>query len=136
MEPDVERCIQIIRTLAPEEANAISHRSLEALAQQIYRKDPDLAEQVKAKSDRFNPRAPIYLFIQEIVTYCCVIYSTIEVIGKIDHAATLLLDREAQVKIVDCAIEKLRLIGLEYPAQKIEELRDRVLDYLTKPQSK
>jgi hypothetical protein len=135
MEPDVEKCIEIVKAIVPQEANAIPSQSLGLLAQQIYRNSPELAEQVKAKSNKFNPRAPIYLFIQELVACCCVIYSTIEAIGKVDKVATLLLDHDAQLDIVNRAIHKLRLIGLEYPAQKVEEMRDKVIEYLTRPKS-
>jgi hypothetical protein len=135
LEPNVERCVEVVRAIIPDEAATISPQSLELLAQQIYHDDPRLTEQVKAQSDKFNPRAPIYLFVQEIVTYCCFIYSAYEVIGKIDNATTLLLDHNAQEKIVNRAIEKLRLIGLKYPAEKIEVLQDKVLDYLTKPKN-
>jgi hypothetical protein len=123
----------MVTAIVPDEAGTISPESLAVLAQQVHSNSPELIEQVKARSQRFSPSAPAYLFVQEIVTYCCVVYSTMEVIGKVDKAADLLLDHDVQVAIVDRAIRKLRLIGLEYPAKKIEEVRDKVVEYWTRP---
>jgi hypothetical protein len=135
LDANVARCIDAIRSIARDEAEVISAGRLESLADEIYRNDPALSASIQTKSGQFNPRGPVYIFVHQIVAYCCVFYSVIDVVGKLDHVADILLDRNVQPKIVERAVEKLRLIGLNYTAEQVSSFKDKVLDYLTKPSS-
>ncbi|ESZ72454.1 hypothetical protein X727_08380 [Mesorhizobium sp. L103C119B0] len=134
MPSEIDQCLEIVKALRPEAASAISSQSLDRLLTEFYEGDPKLGEAIKARSDQYNPRAPIYLFLYEIVTFCSVVYSIYDVIDKVDKITDIIADRNIQLSIVERAIKKLRKFGLSYPADKLERILDEVLDHLTRPQ--
>jgi hypothetical protein len=133
MSSEVEGCLEALRELHPQAASAISPQALEILLTELHTDDPELSKKIKARSGQFTPRAPIYLFLHEIVTFCCVIYSVYDVVGKVDKITSAMIDRDVQIDILDRALAKLRKLGLPYAAEKLENVLKQVLDYLTKP---
>jgi hypothetical protein len=133
MSPEVEGCLKALRELRSEAASAISPETLEILLTEVHADDPELSNRIKARSGQFAPRAPIYLFLHDIVSFCCAIYSVYDVVGKVDKITSVMIDKEVQTKILDRTLAKLRKLGLPYAAEKLEIILEQVLDYLTKP---
>jgi hypothetical protein len=133
MSPEVKGCLEVLRELHSKAASAISPRALEILLTEVHTDDPELGKKIKTRSGQFAPRAPVYLFLHEIVTFCCVIYSVYDVVGKVDKITSAMVDRDVQIDILDRALAKLRKLGLPTAAEKLEIVLKQVLDYLTKP---
>jgi hypothetical protein len=133
MSPEVKGCMDALRDLRSKVASAISPQALEILLTEVRADDPELSKKIKSRSDQFAPRAPIYLFLHDIVTFCCVIYSVYDVVGKVDKITSAMIDRDVQIDILDRALAKLRKLGLPYAADKLEIVLKEVLEYLTKP---
>jgi hypothetical protein len=135
MPNDVESCTDILKAVFPNSTSAMSSDALRVLASRVYQTDTTLKQDIAARSAQFNPRAPIYLFVHEIVIASCAIYTIYDIVGKIDKIAGVIVDRETQVKIMEKTIERLRQFGLSYPADKLQILVDKLLDYMTRPNS-
>ncbi|MBY3352785.1 hypothetical protein [Rhizobium laguerreae] len=133
MDTRIEDSVAVVRKVIPEEADTISPATLESLARQVFQNSEELTDRVRARSGNFIPHGPTFAFLSEIVVYLCVIYSIIDVVGKIDEVASLLLDSTKQLDVVDRTILRLKQLGMEYPAKKVEDIRDRILEKLTTP---
>jgi hypothetical protein len=131
--PEVKGCLEALRALHSKAASAVSPQSLEILLTELHTDDPELSKKIKARSGQFTPRAPIYLFLHEIVTFCCVVYSVYDVVGKVDQITSAMVDRDVQINILDRALAKLRKLGLPYVAEQLETILKQVIEYLTKP---
>jgi hypothetical protein len=135
MSPEVKGCLEAVRALHADAASAVSPQSLEILLTELHADDSKLSEKIKARSGQFTPRAPIYLFLHDIVTFCCVVYSVYDVVGKVDQITSAMVDRDVQISILDRALAKLRKFGLSCPAEKLETILSEVLEYLTRPRA-
>jgi hypothetical protein len=127
-------CRDALEALRPDDVSALSSPALDKLLQEIAEGDPSRA--LRAGTGEINPHAPLQLILQDIVAFASVVYTVYDVAGKVNDFTNFALDENQQAEAVEKTIEKLRKVGLTYPADYLQSILNEYLDYITRPPSK
>ncbi|QOZ51557.1 hypothetical protein [Bradyrhizobium sp. CCBAU 53338] len=131
---DDRQILAMLEDVAPNSVEIVGEEETDLIISGTHSLEPDFARRL-VPGDPGGANFPNFGHVQDLVTYCATAYSIYEITGKTGDFLDFFLDHDRKLKVVQRVIEKLRVLGLKRPADEIQVMLDRVLDYLTRPRA-
>jgi hypothetical protein len=129
--------LDIVRYVEPDSAANFDDADLQSFIGRVHSRDKSLGEITGSPDPNEEAQHfPLHQYAQDVVTVASTVFACYEVTGKAADFADFLINNDRKLAVVERTIRNLRELGLNAPANVVETVLDKVLDFETKPKER